>query len=152
MHADLADAFTPELRGFVASASTRRALPTSCHVGHPAGAQVALPDVADQGLRADLVERAIDGLDTDRARLCVAHARWGAGHDRRGPGVAGGRTSGFARHGLVLPAFFVLTRTAGSTWSPTSSALDAGCAPGGGPRDPQSGQVCTGSLACIRSR
>ena len=53
---------TEELRAFVAAAGTRRALRTTCHVGHPCGEQVSLAGVDEASLRADLVERAIDGL------------------------------------------------------------------------------------------
>src|SRR3954463_4977403 len=62
MQAELAEAITHELRVFVAAASPRRSLPSTVHVGQPAGEHVVLPEVDDQGLRTDLVVRAIDGL------------------------------------------------------------------------------------------
>ncbi len=113
MDAALAEEVTRELRAFVAAAGTTRALPTTVHVGHPGGEHVALADVAGAGLRADLVTRALDGLLVlDGA--CAWLTRGGR------PGIGdvdaewwAAARHGFARHGLVLPAFVVLTRT---TW------------------------------------
>ena len=64
MEPGLARAITGELRATVRAAGTRRALATTVHVGHPDAEQVLLPcpDLLDQGLRADLVERALDSL------------------------------------------------------------------------------------------
>jgi hypothetical protein len=112
MHADLAAAIGDELRGFVAAAGTRRALPTTCHVGHPGGEQVALPDVQDDSLRADLVERAIDGLrETEGACAWVTRGGDLGTTDADAAWFAAAR-HGFARHGLPLPGFVVVTRTA----------------------------------------
>jgi hypothetical protein len=112
MHVDLAAAITHELQGFVASAGTKRALPTTCHVGQPAGEQVFLPGADDPGLRADLVERAIDGLTTTDG-ACAWLTRGGdlAATDADISWLAAARM-GFARHGLPLVAFAVVTRTA----------------------------------------
>src|SRR3954447_12085734 len=58
VHDDLAAAITHELRVFVAGAGTRRALPTTCYVGHPLGEQVRLVELAVAGqpsLMADIV-------------------------------------------------------------------------------------------------
>ncbi len=108
----LADAVTRELRAFVAAAGTTRALPTTVHVGHPGGERVALADVPGAGLRADLVTRSLDGLLVLEG-ACVWLTRGGR------PGIGdvdagwwAAARQGFARHGLVLPAFVVLTRTA----------------------------------------
>jgi hypothetical protein len=112
MHADLAAAVTRELRVFVASAGTRRALPTTCRVGHPAGEQVTLPDADEQGLRTDLVVRAIDGLvETSGACAWVTRGGGLTTTDADAGWFAATR-AGFARHGLVLPAFVVVTRSA----------------------------------------
>jgi hypothetical protein len=112
MDADLAAAITTELRAFVATAGTRRALPTTCHVGHPAGEHVDLPDVADQSLRTDLVVRAIDGLGVT-AGACAWITRGGElGTTDVDAGWLAAARQGFARHGLPLPTFAVVTRNA----------------------------------------
>jgi hypothetical protein len=112
MDAALADAITRELRGFVARAGTRRALPTSCHVGHPGGEQVTLPEVDDQGLRTDLVVRAVEGL-AELEGACVWLTRGGdLGTTDSDAAWHAAAREGFARHGLVLPAFVVVTRAA----------------------------------------
>jgi hypothetical protein len=109
---ELALQVTRELRAFVAAAGTRRALPTTCHVGHPGAGHVTLPDVEDSALRADLVERAIDGM-VDLDRVCAWVTRGGdlGITDADAAWFAAAR-AGFARHGLPLPAFVVITRTA----------------------------------------
>ena len=105
-----------EVGRFVAAAGTRRLVPATCRVGRPGGEAVLLPGAADglatadSGLRTDLVERALDGLEDTRGALA-----WVA---RSGPLVAGDEElswhaaarAGFARHGLVLPAFVLLDR------------------------------------------
>jgi hypothetical protein len=109
----LASGIKAELRAFVLAAGTRRELSTTCHIGHPGGEQCRFPHtLVDEGsLRADLVERAIDGLlVTDDAcgwvtrrgqlDLADADAEW----------FAAARTA-FGRHGLPLPAFFILNRS-----------------------------------------
>lgn len=111
----LTTAIRAELRAFVLAAGTRRSLPTTCHVGHPGGEHsrwVHGSRDEDPELRADLVERALDGLEVTEGAcgwitrpgeldLVDADAEWFAA-----------ARSGFARHGLALPAFFVLNRTA----------------------------------------
>jgi hypothetical protein len=112
MDAELATEITQELRGFVASAGTRRALPAVCHVGRPSGEQVALPAADDQGLLTDLVERAIDGLGTtDGASAWITRGGELETTDADLGWWAAAR-EGFARHGLALPAFVVVTRVA----------------------------------------
>lgn len=101
-----------ELGAFVAAAGTKRSLPVTCHVGHPRGEQSRWQhhEIDDQSLRADLVERAIDGLLVTR-HACAWVTR-GGGTELTDPDAdwfAAART-GFARHGLELPAFFVLNR------------------------------------------
>jgi hypothetical protein len=112
MHPDLAAAVTRELRVFVASAGTRRALPTTCRVGHPDGEQVTLPEADEHGLRTDLMVRAIEGL-TETTHACAWVTRSGdlGTTDADAAWYAAAR-AGFARHGLVLPAFVVVTRSA----------------------------------------
>jgi hypothetical protein len=111
VHADLTAALTGEQRAFVAAAGTRRALPTTCHVGHPGGERVALP-AEPVALRADLVERALDGLrDLDGA--CAWLTRGGdlGSTDADLEWFAAAR-HGFGRHGLDLRAFVVMNRRA----------------------------------------
>ena len=109
---DLARRITGELRAFVAAAGTRRALPTTCHIGHPGGERVPLAAVDEASLRADLVERAIDGLrDTNGACAWVTRGGYLGTTDADAAWFAAAR-EGYARHGLTLPAFVVVTRTA----------------------------------------
>jgi hypothetical protein len=113
MDTALASAIRAELRSFVAAAGTRRSLAMCCHVGHPGGQQARLDHSAvDQhALRADLVERVIDGLLVPEG-ACAWVTRGGV------LGVTDGDAewfaaalTAFARHGLPLPAFFVLNRS-----------------------------------------
>ena len=112
MDPTLAAAIKEELREFVAAAGTRRDLPTTCHVGHPGGQRTRFAhlEVDDASLRADLVERAIDGLLTTEG-ACVWITRSGELGlvDADAEWFAAARAA-FARHGLPLPAFFVLNR------------------------------------------
>ncbi len=113
MEARLAGAIRTELHAFVSAAGTRRSLGTTCHVGHPGGAHARWPhDVtADHSLRTDLVERAIDGLlITDGACAWVTRGGQLDVSDADAEWFAAARTA-FARHGLVLPAFFVVNRS-----------------------------------------
>ena len=112
MDVELARRITEELRAFVAAAGTRRALRTTCHVGHPCGEHVALATVDEPGLRADLVERAIDGLRATEG-ACAWVTRGGdlGMTDADAAWFAAAR-AGYARHGLTLPAFVVVTRSA----------------------------------------
>ncbi len=112
MDADVAAAITRELRVFVATAGTRRLLPATCRVGHPGADQVVLADVQEASLRADLVERAIDGLlDTEGACAWVTRGGDVGLTDADAAWFAAAR-AGFGRHGLPLPAFVVITRSA----------------------------------------
>ncbi|MCW2780916.1 MAG: hypothetical protein JWR35_1365 [Marmoricola sp.] len=107
----LAGQLRAALCAFVAEAGTRRLLPTVFHVGTPGGAHVTFPHDPsyDAGLRADLVTRAIDGLDIDEPcpwltrsgelDLGEADLHW----------FAAAREA-FDRHGLTMPGFFVMTR------------------------------------------
>jgi hypothetical protein len=113
MDASLATGIREELRCLVAAAGTRRSLPPRCHVGHPGGdhTEFVHADVEDPSMRADLVERAIDGLlVTDNACAWITRSgELGVG-DADAEWFAAARTA-FARHGLTLPAFFVLNRS-----------------------------------------
>ncbi len=108
----LAAAIKGELCEFVAAAGTRRQLETTCHVGHPGGDRTRFRhiDLDDAALRADLVERAIDGLQTT-AGACAWVTRGGELGlvDADAEWFAASRAA-FARHGLPLPGFFVLNR------------------------------------------
>jgi hypothetical protein len=112
MDTSLAAAIKDELCQFVAAAGTRRDLQTTCHVGHPGGEQTRFVhlEVGDACLRADLVERSIDGLLTTGG-ACAWVTRGGELDlaDADAEWFAAARTA-FARHGLPLPAFFVLNR------------------------------------------
>lgn len=93
-------------------AGTRRALPTLMHVGTPGVEEVVVPEGPglDPGLRADLMERALDGLDLDRTPV-----PWITRTGELSPGdvdfawFAASREA-FGRHSLELPGFFVMTR------------------------------------------
>jgi hypothetical protein len=113
MDPSLAAAIRGELRAFVTAAGRRRVLPTTCHVGHPGGQHGRLrhEDVSDAGLRADLVERVVDGLlETDGACGWVTRSGPSSVTDADAEWFVATRTA-FDRHGLALPAFFVLNRT-----------------------------------------
>jgi hypothetical protein len=113
MEPSLAFAIRAELRDFVTGAGTRRSLATTCHVGHPCGEQVHLDHAVttDPSLRADLVERAIDGLlVVDGACAWITRGGELTLTDADAEWFAATRTA-FARHGLPLPAFLVLNRS-----------------------------------------
>jgi len=113
MEPSFAFAIRAELRDFVGVAGTRRSLPITCHVGHPCGEQVHLEHgvTADPSLRADLVERAIDGLlVVDAACAWITRGGELTLTDADAEWFAASRTA-FARHGLRLPAFVVLNRS-----------------------------------------
>jgi hypothetical protein len=105
-----------ELRAFVRDAGRRRALPYTAYVGVPGSVRTPLLHDAshDQVLRADLVERAVDGLSqqvVDGSGACVWVTRPGdLALDTRDLGWLAVARTGFERHDLALPAFFVLDR------------------------------------------
>ena len=113
-----------ELRSFVRDAGRRRTLPFTAYVGVPGSVRTAMPGELpdDPVLRADLVERVVDGLaqrDLDRAAACGWVTRSGPVRlDTRELSWFAATTAGFARHGLDLPAFFVVGRRA---WLEVSS-------------------------------
>lgn len=98
--------------GFVAEAGTRRALPRRFHLGVLGGVHLTLDDdpSLDAGLRADVVERALDGLDR-----VPCPTPW---ITRSGELAAGdsdfawltASMEAFGRHALALPGFYVITR------------------------------------------
>ena len=113
MRTTLDAAIHHELTRFVRAAGTKRSLPTTCHVGHPGGAHARWvhggPE-EDPSVRADLVERAIDGLEvTEGACAWVTRPGQLQVTDADADWFRAARTA-FARHGLTLPAFFVLNR------------------------------------------
>lgn len=96
----------------VATAGTRRALPTIMHLGLPGAEEIAVPEEPglDAGLRADLLERALDGLDLERGAL-----PWLTRVGELAPGDAdlawcAASREAFGRHALEFPGFFVMTR------------------------------------------
>lgn len=113
MDPDHAKALRLEARALVTAAGTRRHLPTTVHVGEPWAERRVIDDPGglDAGLRVDLVTRALEGL-SDLAHACTWLTRSGplALTDPDAAWLSAAR-SGFARHGVELPAFFVLTRT-----------------------------------------
>ena len=113
MEPSLAAGIRAELRAFVTEAGNRRALPTTAHVGHPGGehSRFAHATVDEASLRADLVERALDGLAvTEGACAWVTRGGELALTDADAEWFTASMTA-FARYGLELPAFFVLNRT-----------------------------------------
>jgi hypothetical protein len=99
---------------FVTSAGTQRKLPTLFHLGTPGGEHLTLPHDPrfDAGLRADLVERAVDGLEGQAAARPVP---WLTRVGDLAPTDAdlawfSAARQGLGRHGLELPGFFVVTR------------------------------------------
>jgi hypothetical protein len=110
----LAGQLRAALCDFVSAAGTRRRLPTLFHVGTPGGVHVTVPHdpYFDHGLRTDLVERAIDGLDAVAAQRPVP---WLTRCGDLTPGDAdlawfAATREGFARHDRTIPGFFVITR------------------------------------------
>ncbi|HET6167839.1 MAG TPA: hypothetical protein VFE07_13495 [Marmoricola sp.] len=110
----LAGQLRAELCDFVTSAGTRRNLPTLFHVGTPGGDRITLPHdrTFDAGLRADLVERAIDGLE---GRAGERPVPWLTRAGDLSPTDAdfawfSAARDGFGRHDLEPPGFFVVTR------------------------------------------
>jgi hypothetical protein len=96
----------------VTAAGTRRSLPTVLHIGTPGVEQVVVPDEPslDPGLRADLVERAVDGLE-----LVQPPIAWLTRCGELSPADAdlawfAATREAFARHSLAPPGFFVMTR------------------------------------------
>lgn len=114
MDPSLSSAFHEELRAFVGAAGTRRALTTTCHVGHPGGQRAQWqhggPD-DDPTMRIDLVVRAIDGLlHTERAGAWITRSGDLALVDADAEWFAATQ-AGFAHYALELPFFLVLNRT-----------------------------------------
>jgi hypothetical protein len=110
----LAGQLRAALCDFVIAAGNRRCLPTLFHVGMPGGAHLTVPhdQCFDAGLRADLVERSLDGLHGAAAERPVP---WVTRSGDLAPGDAdfawfSAAREGFGRHDLVLPGFFVITR------------------------------------------
>ena len=110
----LAGRLRQELSDFVAAAGTRRSLPTLVHVGRPGGERITVPHdhSFDAGLRADLLERALTGLDAVTGARPVP---WVTRSGDLTPGDAdfawfAAAREAFGRHGLDLPGFFVISR------------------------------------------
>lgn len=102
------------LHAFLDAAGSRRVLPTVFHVGRPGGRPeerwaVVEDSCYDLAFRADLVARGLDTLvlETPLPWLTRGGDLTSTGVDRAW--LAASR-SAFERHGLDLPAFFVVTR------------------------------------------
>lgn len=110
----LAGQLRAALCDFVASAGTRRRLPTLVHVGTPGGDHLTVIHDAcfDAGLRADLVERTLDGLDGAAAARPVPWLTRTGELVPADPDFAwfSAAREAFGRHALALPGFFVITR------------------------------------------
>ena len=110
----LAGQLRAALCDFVSAAGTRRLLPTLFHVGTPGGEHLTLPHDAyfDPGLRADLVERALDGLEGAAGTRPVPWLTRTGDLAPTDPDFAwfAAAREGFGRHGIALPGFFVMTR------------------------------------------
>lgn len=99
------------MRTFATSAGTARKLPTHLHVGTPAGPHLSIPEQRwyDAGLRADLVVRALDGLDVPDPCCWVTRPGELVANDVDVAWLSAARAA-FARHAVALPGFFVVTR------------------------------------------
>ena len=112
---DLVASVRKAMYEFVNAAGNRRVLPPVFHVGRPGGRpgayQYAIADeVATQaGLRADLVERALDGLLVEDPCAWITRSGSLTPTDPDVAWFAASREA-FGRHGLELPAFLVITR------------------------------------------
>lgn len=99
------------MRDFVEAAGRRRTLPITLHVGLP---RVETRTVTEQpwfdtGLRSDLATRALDGLEVPDPLVWMSRAGDLEPRDADWAWHAAARTA-FARHGLAMPGFFVVTR------------------------------------------
>lgn len=110
----LALALRTAVEEFVTNAGTRRALPTVINLGTPGGEHVSLPESPslDAGLRTDLLERALDGIDLDALPTPVP---WLTRSGELAPGDAdfawlAAAVEAFGRHDLPVRGFFVVTR------------------------------------------
>ena len=99
------------MRLFVAASGRRRVVPPTLYVGSPGGECTAMTDEPwyDVGLRTDLVTRAIDGLELADPLPWLTRGGDLAAGDNDWAWFAATRTA-YARHGLALPGFFVVTR------------------------------------------
>ena len=110
--AEIAGLLRLALARHVSAAGTRRALPTLMHVGVPDLEEVVLPEEPglDTGLRADLMERALDGLVLE-----VPPLPWLTRTGELAPGDVdlawfAATREAYGRHCLELPGFYVMTR------------------------------------------
>jgi hypothetical protein len=98
-----ATTFLTERRG-------KRAHPTTLRVGALDGPHIGIPHdpSMDGGLRTDLVERILDGLDLSEALTWLTRGGRLVPGDADFAWFAASREA-FGRHGCRLPAFFVIT-------------------------------------------
>jgi hypothetical protein len=111
--APLTDLLRAELCALVASAGTRRVLPVLVHLGTPGGTHlwVAHDPSYDAGLRADLSERMLDGLQ-DADLRCGWITRSGPLEPGDAEfGWSAAAREAFARHDREYPGFFLITRS-----------------------------------------
>ncbi|RNL64912.1 hypothetical protein EFK50_02715 [Nocardioides marmoriginsengisoli] len=98
---------------FVGSTVPRQRSPAVLHLGTPGSAHLTFEQqpAYDSGLWADVIERALDGLDLDRSTPVPWVTRTGelspGDHDF---GWFAAVREGFGRHGLDLPGFFVMNQ------------------------------------------
>jgi hypothetical protein len=101
------------MRSFVAASSRRRRLPPVLHVGRPGDEVVRVPEAAwyDAAARADLLTRALDGIEVPRPLVWLARGGhldepWDCDH-----AWCAAALTAYARHGLPFEGFFVVTRS-----------------------------------------
>lgn len=99
------------MREFVTAHSRRRNVPTTLHLGRPEEEVRTILDHPsyDDGLRADLVTRAIDGLAVPEPLVWMTRPG-DLGPSEVDLGWLRAARAGFDRHGRALTSFHVLTR------------------------------------------
>ncbi len=108
----MTDMLRAELCALIAGAGSRRVLPTLVHLGTPGALRLSAPHDPsyDAGLRADLMERMVGGIELAELR-CAWITRSGPLEpgDPEFTWAAAAREA-FARHDLDYPGFFLVTR------------------------------------------
>lgn len=96
---------------FARAAGRRRALPLTVHVGHPAGARTQIAELSwyDPAARADLITRALDGLDEPAPFVWLTRSGELSATDIDQAWCTAALTA-FARHQRPLPGVYLVTR------------------------------------------
>lgn len=102
------------MRDFVAAAGTRRALPTTMHVGAPEGEHADIPVAPwhDGGIRVELVARGLAGLGAEAYDGALPWLSRPGDLDTEDVDLqwCAASRAAYGRYGLTLPGFFVVTR------------------------------------------